>query len=120
MSQTTTTAGGEEQLADERALIISSDGHAVARMEDYRPYIPASRRDEFDDFCELYAKDGARTTDPKSLLNRLDPELVDEWVETVLKPGRVRGQGDPYERASELRDEIRTVEDESRQQRPGE
>jgi predicted TIM-barrel fold metal-dependent hydrolase len=71
-------------------------------MEHYGPYIPASHRDEFDEFCEVYAKEGSRTTDPKSLLNRLDPELVDEWVETVLKPGRVRGQGDPYERASEL------------------
>ena len=28
----------------ERSLIISSDGHAMALMQDYRPYLPARRQ----------------------------------------------------------------------------
>jgi hypothetical protein len=42
------------------------------------------------------------TVNPKSLPNRIDPELVQQWVETVLEPGRVEGQHDPAKRLAEL------------------
>lgn len=88
--------------SDERALIISSDGHATARMTDYRPYIPAGNLEEFDAFCEVYARDGARTTEPASLLQRIDPDIVDLWVHDVIEPGRLAGQYDPNERLTQL------------------
>jgi predicted TIM-barrel fold metal-dependent hydrolase len=100
--QNTIAPAGEQALVNERLLIISSDGHATARMEDYEPYLPAEHRDDFRAFCEVFAREGSRTVDPKSLLNRIDPELVDDWVETVIKPGRLGGQSDPLERASQL------------------
>jgi len=42
------------------------------------------------------------TVNPKSLANRIDPDLVQQWVETVLEPGRVEGQHDPAKRLAEL------------------
>ncbi len=83
-------------------VIVSSDGHAVARMPDYRPYLPADMREEFDAFCEVHRREGSRTIDPKSLLARMDPYLVDEWTATVIEPGRLAGQSDPAQRLTEL------------------
>jgi predicted TIM-barrel fold metal-dependent hydrolase len=88
--------------SDDRVLVISSDGHATARMPDYRPYMPTTYHEEFDAFCEVFSREGARTTDPSSLLNRIDAELVEEWIETVIEPGRLRGQYDPHERLKQL------------------
>src|ERR1700722_4231726 len=102
MSQTTLIAPEQRVPTDERVLVISSDGHATARMQDYRPYIPAAYHEEFDAFCEAFAREGAHTTDPESLRQRLDPELVQEWVESVLEPGREHGQYDPAQRQAQL------------------
>lgn len=101
LSSAAVTSATEAPVA-ERALIISSDGHATAPMADYTAYMPAEHRAEFTDFCAVFARDGARTTDPASLLNRLDADLVDEWVEHVIDPGRLGGQGDPLAREREL------------------
>lgn len=35
------------RLTAERALIVSSDGHATAQMRDYRRYLDASAREEW-------------------------------------------------------------------------
>ncbi len=83
-------------------MIISSDGHAVARMPDYREYLPAGQRDDFDEFLKTYAKDGSRSSDSKSLANRLDKEEVERWIKEVEEPGRLEGQGDPHKRLREL------------------
>ena len=62
----------------ERSLIISSDGHAMALMQDYRPYLPADLREEFDEFLALYNERGRgrRTFDQSTLSSRCDPEVV--------------------------------------------
>ena len=83
---------------NERALIVSSDGHAVAPMADYRPYLPAEHREDFDAFAKEYAEKGVRVTDPASLRNRIDEYLVQEWIEGVFEPGRHLGQGNPDKR----------------------
>jgi len=88
--------------AGERALIVSSDGHATAQMRDYRPYLDAGLRAEFDEFCDAFDEVGMTTVNPKSLANRIDPDLVQQWVETVLEPGRADGQHDPHKRLGEL------------------
>jgi hypothetical protein len=64
--------------ATDRALIVSSDGHATARMRDYRPYLDPGMRPEFDEFCPAFDKVGMTTVNPKSLANRIDPELVQQ------------------------------------------
>jgi predicted TIM-barrel fold metal-dependent hydrolase len=88
--------------ATDRALIVSSDGHATARMRDYRPYLDPGMRPEFDEFCLAFDKVGMTTVNPKSLANRIDPELVQQWVESVLEEGRAEGQHDPVKRLREL------------------
>jgi predicted TIM-barrel fold metal-dependent hydrolase len=102
VSQTTGVTSAESTASDDWALIISSDGHATAPMPDYRQYMPSQYHQEFDAFCEVFARDGARTTDPASLLNRIDPDLVDKWIEDVIEPGRLGGQGDPRQREVQL------------------
>src|SRR5258708_7383967 len=91
-----------QETATDRALIVSSDGHATARMRDYRPYLDPGMRAEFDEFCTAFDEVGMTTVNPKSLANRIDPDLVKQWVETVLEPGRVEGQHDPAKRLAEL------------------
>ena len=91
-----------QETAKDRALIVSSDGHATARMRDYRPYLDPGMRAEFDEFCTAFDEVGMTTVNPKSLANRIDPYLVQQWVETVLEPGRVEGQHDPGQRLAEL------------------
>lgn len=91
-----------QETATDRALIVSSDGHATARMRDYRPYLDPGLRAEFDEFCTAFDEVGMTTVNPKSLANRIDPDLVQQWVETVLEPGRVDGQHDPGKRLNEL------------------
>jgi predicted TIM-barrel fold metal-dependent hydrolase len=95
---TTHSAASEK----ERALIVSSDGHATAQMRDYRPYVDAGMRAEFDEFCDAFDEVGMTTVSPKSLANRIDPDLVQEWIEVVLEPGRADGQHDPHKRLAEL------------------
>jgi hypothetical protein len=61
----------------ERALIISSDGHAMPKMRQYRPYLPARMRERFDAFCDFYDTYGAPPMDPVHLRGRLDPDGVE-------------------------------------------
>ena len=91
-----------QPTAAERALVVSSDGHATAQMRDYRPYVDPGMRAEFDQFCGAFDEVGMTTVNPKSLANRIDPDLVQEWVELVLEPGRADGQHDPHKRLGEL------------------
>jgi predicted TIM-barrel fold metal-dependent hydrolase len=91
--------------SDERALFISSDGHASAQMPDYRPYLPERYRKEFDAFCDTYRERGSRNFEPKNLLIRLDSDVVEDWIEQVLKPGRTAGLWDPAERIKEMESE---------------
>ncbi len=102
MPQDTVDAVHEQQVTDDRVLVVSSDGHATARMRDYRPYVAVAYRDEFDTFCDLHDKEGTLTTDAESLKNRLDPYVVVDWVDTVINPGRLGGQSNPHLRMKEL------------------
>src|ERR1700747_772040 len=86
----------------EKALIVSSDGHAMALMHDYRPYLPPHLRDEFDEFLKLYDErgQGRRTFDRSSLSARCDPEVVEQWMNDVFE--RLDGNHNPHRRIAEL------------------
>ena len=86
----------------QRLMVISSDGHATARMNDYESYLDPSFREEFRAFCVTYAERGSHTFEERALAQRLDPYLVDEWRETVIDAGRLEGNFDPRARVREL------------------
>jgi len=84
------------------ALVVSSDGHAVAEMPAYREYLPSSLHAEFDEFCKVHAVEGLRTIEPESLLQRTDQDVVEQWIESVIETDRLGGQSDPAKRLVEL------------------
>jgi predicted TIM-barrel fold metal-dependent hydrolase len=86
----------------ERLMIFSSDGHATARMPDFRPYLPASLREDFDAFCTLYAEKGSKNFEPRALRFRIDDEMVDEWEEGFHSRGRLDGYWNIDRRLKEL------------------
>jgi predicted TIM-barrel fold metal-dependent hydrolase len=81
-----------------RLMVISSDGHATARMEDYGQYLDPG----FRDFCVTYRTRGSHTFEERALSQRLDPYLVDEWRDTVIDAGRLEGNFDVEARVREL------------------
>jgi predicted TIM-barrel fold metal-dependent hydrolase len=85
--------------------LISTDGHATARMDDYKPYMDPAFREEFDAFCDVYRELGTRNFDPPSMRFRLDPEVVDRWIGEVIEPGRLDGNWNPERRLAELESE---------------
>jgi predicted TIM-barrel fold metal-dependent hydrolase len=86
----------------QRLMVISSDGHATARMNDYEGYLDPGFREEFRAFCVTYRERGSHTFEERALAQRLDPYLVDEWRETVIDAGRLEGNFDPRARVREL------------------
>jgi predicted TIM-barrel fold metal-dependent hydrolase len=82
----------------ERALVISTDGHAMARMEEYRSYLPSRLHEEFDAFCKYYRQHGARATDAATLAPRVDPYIIDQWTKQVLETDCIEGVSDPKAR----------------------
>src|SRR5260221_2240914 len=77
-------------------------GHAMALMEDYRPYLPADLREGFDEFLKLYNERGRgwRTFDRPTLSARCDPEVVEQWMDEVFN--RLDGNHNPDRRLAEL------------------
>jgi predicted TIM-barrel fold metal-dependent hydrolase len=83
---------------------ISSDGHALAPMREFRPYLEKRWHEEFDAFCDEYDAVGVRTFDPRNLLKRCDQATVAEW-EHMVAPDRLEGSHDPQKRLEELKKE---------------
>ncbi|GAA1515655.1 amidohydrolase family protein [Nocardioides humi] len=82
--------------------LISSDGHATALMRDYRPYLEAEFREDFDAFLDEWEDRGSRSFDLRALRHRLDPELVDQWEEVMVATGRLEGNWNPTARLEEM------------------
>jgi predicted TIM-barrel fold metal-dependent hydrolase len=83
-------------------MVISSDGHATARMDDYAGYLDPAFREEFRAFCEVYRERGSHTFEERALSQRLDPYLVEEWRENVIEANRLEGNFDAARRVTEL------------------
>jgi predicted TIM-barrel fold metal-dependent hydrolase len=105
-SSVTSQKESAERTVDEAPLmIISSDGHAGARMADYRPYLDPEFREEFDAFVPDWNERGSRNFDLPALERRLDSESIDEWKSAMLDTGRVNGYVDPVQRLKDVGDE---------------
>ena len=83
------------------ALLISSDGHAIANMEDYRPYLPSGMHEDFDAFCAVYREHGGRNSDPDQLAGLTDPDVVEKWTRETVERGYLDGISDPDARIRE-------------------
>src|SRR5258707_221835 len=81
-----------------RVMIISSDGHAMARMPEYKQYLPSKFHADFTEFCALYERYGFRSFDTQALSLRLDKAVVDQWVHDMHESGKVDGNSDPHRR----------------------
>jgi predicted TIM-barrel fold metal-dependent hydrolase len=88
------TATLERPAATDRYLIVSSDGHAGANIQGYKPYLPSRWHDEFDTwaaqfvnpFSDLAAIDADRNWDASRRLRELEADGV---VAEVLYPNTV-------------------------------
>jgi predicted TIM-barrel fold metal-dependent hydrolase len=103
--------GRECQMADEAAvMLISSDGHVVAPMAEYRPYLEQRYQADFDDFLVEWNKRGSKNSEPQNLATRLDPELVDQWAAVMVETGRLAHFGNAHDRLGEMDREGVTAE----------
>ncbi|HVX22625.1 MAG TPA: amidohydrolase family protein [Acidimicrobiales bacterium] len=83
----------------DRALVISSDGHAMAKMPDYTPYIPNGYQEEFESFLAVYRQYGSDlgSSDPDLMALKLEPEYALGWRDNIVA-GRLEGLSDPARR----------------------
>ena len=86
---------------DERALMISADGHAAAPMSAYRPYVDAEFHDEFDAFVARHEamRGGSRVTPPRHFFN---PKVIEPYEERMIRTGVIDGEFDPAMRVASL------------------
>jgi hypothetical protein len=75
-------------MSGEPFLIISSDGHLSADMEQYRPYLDREYREAFDDFLVGYREHWARSGSRKQLSTNIELRSLEEWGTRALETGR--------------------------------
>jgi predicted TIM-barrel fold metal-dependent hydrolase len=83
-------------------MIISSDGHATGRVDDYAQYMDPAFREEFDAYCVEFKKQPRYAFDPEVFRLRADEDVVEEWTREVNEPGRMEGKWDPERRILEM------------------
>jgi predicted TIM-barrel fold metal-dependent hydrolase len=93
-------SGGRNAM--EEIMIVASDGHATAKMDDYRAYLPVDVHEDFDAFCALYREHGAKNFDVKALSGRLDADELEIWSRDFVDSGRVEGFWNPARRTAEM------------------
>jgi predicted TIM-barrel fold metal-dependent hydrolase len=89
----------------ERLMVISSDGHATARMADYRDYLDPEFRDDFDEFLVRHGRHQTENYGWPVLeanRSRLDAEEFASFVERNGPTGRLQGSWNPARRIQEL------------------
>lgn len=64
----------------EKIMIISSDGHATGRVDDYAPYLDPEFREELEAYCVEFIKQPRYAFDPGVSWLRADKDVVEEWV----------------------------------------
>jgi predicted TIM-barrel fold metal-dependent hydrolase len=96
------TSEPDAATSSDRALIISTDGHAKAEMKDYRPYLPSRLHEEFDVFCSSSKDHWMGTADSSFLAKRCDLDVAEKWQQEVVDAKRLEGLSDPDARIAEL------------------
>ena len=85
---------------------VSSDGHTVARMPQWRDYLPARLHPDFDEFLKVYAQYGSKNFDRPALESRLDPQSVEEFTEQMVTTRRVEAVFEVDRRLKEIDTEV--------------
>jgi predicted TIM-barrel fold metal-dependent hydrolase len=85
-----------------RLMILSSDGHAVAPMEEFRDYLEPAYLGDFEEFLPVWREHGSSAVAEKSMRLRTDDEAVDVWSRDFLATGRTDGYFDPDRRIVEM------------------
>ena len=72
----------------------------MAKMAQYRPYLPAAYHESFDSFLKFHAEYGSDLGigDPRSMRTKLDANVVEAWETNVIEKGRLDGISDPARR----------------------
>lgn len=83
-------------------MIISSDGHATGRVDDYAPYIDPKFREEYAAYCVEFKKEPRYAFEPEVFKLRADEDIVEEWTREVTEPGRMEGKWDADRRILEM------------------
>ncbi|MGC0367473.1 putative TIM-barrel fold metal-dependent hydrolase [Rhodococcus sp. 27YEA15] len=86
----------------DKIMIISSDGHATGRVDDYREYLDPEFREEYDDYCVEFKKQPRYAFDPEVFKLRADLDVVEEWDREVNEAGVMEGKWDMDVRLAEM------------------
>lgn len=90
-------------------MIISSDGHAIPKMPEFRPYLEERYLEDFDEFMTAW-EPGWRNHDLNHLGNIIDRRHLDHWKEHMIDSGRAENYDDPDRRLAEMDREGITAE----------
>ncbi len=90
------------QRSENAFTIVSSDGHAVGPMEEYRPYLESKYQAEFDEWLPVWKELGAYSISEEALRFRVDDSVLEEWMEEIVGNGRTEGFRDPSKRIEEM------------------
>lgn len=92
-----------EAPVEDRVMVVSSDGHAGAEMDDYRAYLDPGYGDAFDVYAAMYREvAGGRSTDLKAMSRKVSAADLAAWKRDYLDTGRLEGYSDPVRRCAEL------------------
>jgi predicted TIM-barrel fold metal-dependent hydrolase len=87
----------------ERLMVVSSDGHAGAEIDDFREYLDPAYRHALDDYARAYKEiGGGRSTDFEPMSKKVTDVELAAWKQDFLDTGRLEGYSDPNRRCAEL------------------
>jgi predicted TIM-barrel fold metal-dependent hydrolase len=92
-----------EDMPTERLMVVSSDGHAGAEIDDFREYLDPAYRDALNDYARVYKEiGGGRSTDLEPMSKKVTDIELAAWKQDFLDTGRLEGYSDPGRRCAEL------------------
>src|SRR5688572_23222905 len=86
----------------DRMMLLSSDGHASARMEEYRDYLETQFFEDFDAYLPAYRGLFPRDFDRPGTKHRIDLDEYERWMGRTGDIGRLDGAWDVDRRLREL------------------
>jgi hypothetical protein len=72
-------------------MVVSSDGHVGAEMDDYREYLDPGYNEAFDTYAATYRDlAGGRSTDLKAMSKKVSAEDLAAWKRDYCTPAANR------------------------------